>query len=129
MVEDDGSSDLIYDGFEELEEDDVYEGEGEHGIAEDPEQKQESSESLKWRGVYTRHEPCRLKIKPTKTIQEKDGILKEQENILEWEKLPGKRKFGINNEYIYEDEEGIPKMKRNPYARKPQSIDKYEGMI
>ncbi len=70
-----------------------------------------------------------LKIKPTKTIQEKDGILKEQENILEWEKLPGKRKFGINNEYIYEDEEGIPKMKSNPYARKPQNTDKYEGMI
>ncbi len=44
-------------------------------------------------------------------------------------KTSRKRKFGIDNEYIYEDEEGIPKMKSNPYARELQNIDKYEKTI
>ncbi len=43
-----------------------------------------------------------------KRVQEKEKIIMEQESIQEWEKTPGKREFGINNEYVYENEEGIP---------------------
>ncbi len=80
-------------------------------------------------GAYTRHEPCRLKIKPIKEAEQNQELITRKERIQEWENPPGKRKFGIDNEYTYEDEEGKPKMKSNPYARKPQHETKYEKTI